>query len=82
MSPEGSELESCCVLTTEPNELVKPLHDRMPVIIPHGLEEQWMSSVKDQNELKALEPLMAGWSPEEWKVEPLITPKSLQLNLF
>ncbi len=82
MSPEGSELESCCVLTTEPNELVKPLHNRMPVIIPYGLEEEWISSVKDQNELKALEPLMSRWSPEEWKVEPLIAPNSSQLNLF
>lgn len=82
MSPEGSELESCCVLTTEPNELIKPLHNRMPVIIPHGLEEEWISSVKDLNKLKALEPLMSGWSPDEWKVEPLVTPKTSQLNLF
>ncbi len=25
-SPDGAELESCCVLTTEPNDLIKPLH--------------------------------------------------------
>ncbi len=29
-SPGGEELESCCVLTTEPNDLIKPLHRRMP----------------------------------------------------
>ena len=54
MSPEGSELETCCVLTTAPNELVRPFHRRMPVIIPNGLEEYWMSSVKDVVELREL----------------------------
>ena len=50
MSPEGSELESCCVLTTEANELVRPFHDRMPVIIPHGLEEEWIELVQNQSQ--------------------------------
>lgn len=49
MSQEGSELESCCVLTTEPNELVKQFHNRMPVIIPNGLEEEWIASVKKRS---------------------------------
>ncbi|MFL0727898.1 MAG: SOS response-associated peptidase family protein, partial [Prochlorococcus sp.] len=73
MSPEGSELESCCVLTTEPNELIKPLHNRMPVIIPNGLEEEWIAAVKDGPELRALEPMLCGWSPDEWKAEPIQT---------
>ena len=25
---DGSELETCCVITTRPNDLIKPLHDR------------------------------------------------------
>ena len=40
-SPDGAELESCCILTTEPNALVKPLHYRMPVVVPNRYEEQW-----------------------------------------
>ena len=82
MSPDGSELESCCVLTTKPNELVKPLHNRMPVIIPNGLEEEWTSSAKDGFELRALEPIMAGWSPFEWKVESLNKPLISKMSLF
>jgi putative SOS response-associated peptidase YedK len=31
--PDGP-LESCAILTTEANELVRPVHDRMPVILP------------------------------------------------
>jgi putative SOS response-associated peptidase YedK len=40
IGPDGSELESCCVLTASPNALVKPLHQRMPVLLPDGLEQQ------------------------------------------
>ncbi len=82
MNSEGSELETCCVLTTEPNELVRPLHNRMPVIIPDGLEEDWMASVKDGPELKALEPILSGWSPEEWMAKPINTTPTPQMSLF
>jgi putative SOS response-associated peptidase YedK len=30
---DGRAVDSCTILTTDPNELVKPLHDRMPVIL-------------------------------------------------
>ncbi len=82
MSPEGSEIESCCVLTTEPNELIKPFHNRMPVIIPYELEEEWIASVKDSNELKALKPMLCGWDSNEWKAEPINKPTSGQMSLF
>ncbi len=82
MSPDGSELESCCVLTTQPNELVKPLHHRMPVVIPNGLEEEWTASVKDVAELRALEPMMTRWSPSEWKSEPIKRLSTSQMSLF
>ena len=82
MSPEGSELESCCVLTTEPNELIKQIHNRMPVIVPNGLEEEWIASVKDAAELKALEPMLEGWNPVEWKVELINKPPTAQMSLF
>jgi putative SOS response-associated peptidase YedK len=29
-SPEGDELESCTIIVTEANELMRPIHDRMP----------------------------------------------------
>ena len=82
MSKEGSELESCCVLTTEPNDLVKQFHKRMPVIIPNGLEEEWTSSVKNTNELKALKPLMNQWNDEEWKAETIKRPVTSQLSFL
>lgn len=82
MGPDGSELETCCVLTTEPNELLKPLHNRMPVIIPNGLEEDWIAPVKDIPELNALEPILCGWDPAEWEAKQIISTNNYQMNLF
>jgi len=33
-SPEGQSICTCTIITTDSNELLKPVHDRMPVIIP------------------------------------------------
>ena len=79
---DGTEWESCCVLTTEPNELVKPLHNRMPVVVPNGYEEQWTEQVKDTDELKGLLPIMLGWPPDGWLVEDVEKNKTDQMILF
>ncbi len=81
-SPDGGELESCCVLTTESNSLVKPLHNRMPVIVPNGYEEQWTEQVKEADELKALIPILMGWSPDGWVVEEVYKKTTDQMSLF
>jgi putative SOS response-associated peptidase YedK len=39
---EGQEIDSCTLITTVPNELMKPIHDRMPVILPQEAEEIWL----------------------------------------
>ena len=67
LGSDGSEVDTCTVLTTSPNQLVKPLHHRMPVLIPHGLEEAWMAAL-DGQQLRALEPLLGPWDPNGWEV--------------
>ena len=32
-NPEGERIESCTIITTAANEVIKPLHDRMPLIV-------------------------------------------------
>ena len=81
-SPNGAEIESCCILTTEPNTLIKPLHHRMPVVVPDGYEEQWTEQVKDADELKGLLPIMIGWPPAGWVVEEVNKKPSDQMSLF
>ena len=80
-SPDGAEIESCCVLTTEPNDLIKPLHHRMPVVVPNGCEELWTEQVKDPYELEALHPIMMSWSPEGW-VSEKVRKKIDQMSFF
>lgn len=43
-SPEGEEIGSFTILTTEPNELMRNLHDRMPVIIPREAYGVWLDN--------------------------------------
>jgi putative SOS response-associated peptidase YedK len=40
--PDGRKLESFTIITTEPNKLIQPIHNRMPVILRPEDEEQWL----------------------------------------
>jgi putative SOS response-associated peptidase YedK len=42
--PDGKRVESFTIITTEPNELVRPVHNRMPVILQPEDEEQWLDA--------------------------------------
>ncbi len=38
----GEPIDSCTIITTTPNELLRELHDRMPVILPTAAFEEWL----------------------------------------
>jgi putative SOS response-associated peptidase YedK len=38
----GEVIESAAIITTRPNALVAPVHDRMPVILSDQAEEDWL----------------------------------------
>ncbi len=40
--PGDEHLLSCTIITTDANELLTPIHDRMPVILPPDAYEQWL----------------------------------------
>ncbi len=42
--PEGDTLHTCTVLTTEANELLATMHDRMPVILRGDDREAWLKA--------------------------------------
>lgn len=42
LSPEGEKLDTCTMLTTEANALLRPVHDRMPVIVPPEAYARWL----------------------------------------
>ena len=38
----GDWLRTCTIITTTANDLVEPVHDRMPVILPRESEDAWL----------------------------------------
>ena len=54
-SPEGHIVNSCTIITTRPNELMTPIHDRMPVILRREAEDLWLNpKTQDPQLLQAL----------------------------
>jgi putative SOS response-associated peptidase YedK len=49
-SPHGDLILSCAIITTTPNELMKPIHDRMPVILPPEAYDEWLDPAEKQPE--------------------------------
>ena len=41
-APDGSTILSCTIITTEPNNLVERIHNRMPVILPAQAYDAWL----------------------------------------
>jgi putative SOS response-associated peptidase YedK len=41
-STDGSEVLSATIITTTPNKLMAPIHNRMPVILPRHAYAQWL----------------------------------------
>lgn len=50
-SRENVVLESCTIITTEANDILRPIHDRMPVIISSKDYESWLSPEVSVHEL-------------------------------
>lgn len=51
----GELLETCTIITTEANEVLEPVHDRMPVILKAKDYEQWLDEKeKDTDKLQKL----------------------------
>lgn len=42
-APDGAEVRSACVITTEPNAVAAEIHDRMPVVLPVPAYELWLA---------------------------------------
>jgi putative SOS response-associated peptidase YedK len=49
--PDEPPLHSCTVITGEPNEAVREVHDRMPVILPPGAWDRWLDPDEHDTDL-------------------------------
>ena len=53
--PEGNRMPTCAIITTSANELLRPIHHRMPVILPREKEGYWLDrSIEDSTELRSV----------------------------
>lgn len=55
ISPDGSQVRSCTIVTTEPNELMVSIHNRMPLILSRDAYTQWLDpAARTPDSLQAL----------------------------
>ncbi len=67
--PGGSVLRTCTILTCSANELLAPLHDRMPVILPREDHELWLDAGVTSPDL--LQPLLEPFPSEDLAFRPV-----------
>lgn len=69
-STEGEVVRSFTVLTTEPNALVAPIHDRMPVILTEAGEDAWLNPGAKTADLR---PLLVAFDAAGMRAEAVST---------
>ena len=45
--PVDKLVASCAIITTAANDLLRPIHDRMPVFLPREMKEYWLDRKVD-----------------------------------
>jgi len=67
----GAELLTFTVITTDPNAVVEPLHNRMPVILPERDYSRWLDVDSSQLPLDLIRPCEAD-QMTAWEVDKRI----------
>lgn len=70
-SPEGEELESCSIIVTTANEIMRPIHDRMPVILAPEDWNTWLEA--NTKDAQALLNLLVPYPAEGMTAWPVST---------
>jgi putative SOS response-associated peptidase YedK len=55
-APDGRDVRTFTIITTEPNELMNPIHNRMPVMLTPEMEKVWISDEPMEEVLHLLKP--------------------------
>ncbi|MGH7169928.1 MAG: SOS response-associated peptidase [Gemmataceae bacterium] len=71
--PQGEEVETCTILTTEANEVMRPLHDRMPVILDPASDGVWLDPRSSADSLRSLFVPFASERMEALAVNPWVS---------
>lgn len=68
---DGKAIESCAIITTDANELMEPIHNRMPVIISPDAYEVWLDPAAQEPE--RLQRLLSPYPAAELTAYPVST---------
>lgn len=66
-------IRSCVIVTTDANELVAPVHDRMPVVLPESVWSEWLDV--ENHDTARLQQLLVPADPSEmeaWAVTTMV----------
>ena len=63
VSPAKGCIHTCTIITTDANDLIRPIHDRMPVILPREKEAAWLDP--HNGNLAALSSLLKPYPSDE-----------------
>jgi putative SOS response-associated peptidase YedK len=68
---DSSTIDSCTIITTDANEVLRPIHDRMPVILRDEDYGRWLDPKLE--DVGMLEGLLKPYAPEEMTAYPIST---------
>ncbi len=66
---DGSPIRTCTIITTSPNRLMAPIHDRMPVILRSDDYAEWLDEAPRSPD--SLQHLIAAFPAEEMEAYPV-----------
>ncbi|MDI6696404.1 MAG: SOS response-associated peptidase [Anaerolineales bacterium] len=70
-APDGSNILSCAIITTAPNDLMQTIHNRMPVILPEAAYDFWLTP--GEQPIERLQALLQPYPADEMKAYPVST---------
>lgn len=67
----GKAIESCSIIVTDANERIRPIHDRMPVILDPDQFNDWLDP--DNSDVNALQDMLQPYQDDEMSSWPVST---------
>ena len=65
MQPDGEFLITFSIITTDPNALIAPIHDRMPVILSEENEQKWINK---ETVIDNLNMMLGSYSQKDFEI--------------
>lgn len=68
-NPAGEQIRTCTIITTSPNDVVSPIHNRMPAILLPEARAEWLDP--KQKDDRFLQELLKAYPAQEMEARPV-----------